>query len=323
MKFFILLTIIISVVFTIGPVRAKTDMAAELKEAQKTLASGDYEKAYAEYIKIAQEKNNPLAQFTIGLFYQYGWGRAVESAKACGWYEKAAAGNVPAAQHFLGDCLIAGIHRSPDPAMAASWYEKAAALGYHLSLCSLAELYMTGSGVSKDPVKALMLCRQSAEKASIPAQVQMGQFLLQGDESIRNFDEAFYWFELAAQKNSAQAQYYLAVMLRDGLGRSKEPESARYFFEMAAGQGYVPAYLPTAQLYFKAPADPQTGKLSEHDLAKAYLWVSAAAKRTEDSKELSQAADMLKKIRAIMPKTWESTLDQKVAEHIAKYAASH
>lgn len=322
MKFVNLLTIIIIVIFIPGPVQARTDLAAELKEAQKTLAAGDYEKAYAEYIKIAREKNNPLAQFTIGLFYQSGWGRAVNSVEACRWYEKAAAGSIPAAQHFLGDCLMEGIHRTPDPAMAAAWYGKAAALGYHLSLCSLAELYMTGNGVRKDFKKALELCRQAAERASVPAQVRMGRFLLEGDESIRDFEKAFHWFELAAQKNSAQAQYYLAVILRDGLGRPRAPEAARYWFEMAASQGYTPAYFPTAQLYYNAPVDPQTGKPPAHNLAKAYLWVSAATKRTTDSKELSQAADMLEKIRTIMPKTWEPKLDEKVAEHLAKYSDS-
>ena len=314
-----LLTIIVIVIFTLSPVQARTDLAAELKEAQKTLAAGDYKTAYTEYIKIAREKNNSLAQFTIGSFYQFGWGRAVDSAEACRWYEKAAAGGIPAAQHFLGDCLMQGIHRSPDPAMAASWYEKAAALGYHLSLCSLAELYMTGNGVRRNPVKGLELCRQAAERASVPAQVRMGRFLLEGDESIRDFEEAHHWFELAAQKNSAQAQYSLAVMLRDGLGRPRVPEAARYWFEMAAAQGYAPAYFPTAQLYYTAPADPHTGRLSEHDLAKAYLWVSAAVKRSKKPEELNQAADMLARIRTIMPETWEPALDAKVAEHLAKY----
>lgn len=316
-KFFCILIPLLGSFLASTPTVAATDLASDLRHAQKTLAVGDYDRAFTEYRHFAEEKDNPLAQFTLGLFYRYGWGRLKDPVAACQWFEKAAKRDIPAAAHFLADCLAQGVGRPADPAKAAEWYEKAAILGHSMSLCSLAELYMTGTGVPKDPAKGLALCRQSAEKAIIPAMVRMGRFLLEGEDNIRDYDEALKWFELAAQKNSPEAQYYLGLMLRDGLGRLKAPETARYWFEMAASQRYVTAYFPTAQLYFQAPVEPHTGKLSEFEIAKAYLWTSATIQRSKDPDELEQAATMLEIIRAAIPETWVPALDRKVAKHLA------
>ena len=189
----------------------------------------------------------------------------------------------------------------------------------NMSLCSLAELYMTGAGVPRDPAKGLSLCREAADKKAIPAQTRMGLFLLEGDKSIRDLDQAFEWFSLAAQGNSAEAQYYLGIMLRDGMGRPKAPEDALIWFERAASLGYGPAYFPTGEIYFNSPKDPQTGKLSAHDLAKSYLWVSAAVRQTKGPEERKSATNMLEKILKTMPETWTATLNPKVDAHFATY----
>jgi TPR repeat protein len=300
---------------------AKSDIATELKNAQALLAKGEYGKAFVEYRRFAEEKNNPLAQFTLGLFFQYGWGRSADPEAACRWFEKAGQADIPAAAHFFAECLAKGVGRPADPAGAAGWYEKAAALGHYISLCSLGELYMTGSGVPKDPAKGLTLCRQAAERKVPAAQARTGLYLLKGDPSIRNVDEAFKWFSLAAQGAVPEAQYYLGVMLRDGLGRPKAPETARFWFESAASQGYAPAYFPAGELYFNSPANPDTGALPAEYLAKAYLWVSAASRRTKDPEELKRIKDLLAKILKIMPASWLPDLDAKVDAHLAAYPA--
>jgi len=189
-----------------SPVQAKRDLSTELRHAQRYLANGDYEKAYAEYLRFATEKNNPLAMFSIALFYRNGWGRPENEEKACAWFGKAAEGDIPAAAHFFAECLETGVGRPSDPAKAAIWYERAGRLGHILSFCTLAELYMEGRGVPKNPEKALSLCRPVADKSVVKAEVYMGRFRLEGDESVRNLEEAFAWFERAAQGNSPEAQ---------------------------------------------------------------------------------------------------------------------
>lgn len=295
------------------------DALKELKNAREALEAGNYDKAFAEYKRFAEEKNNPLAQFIIALFYQNGWGRSPDPILACQWHEKAAKGDIPASLHSLAECLERGIHRPADPESASELYKKAADLGHLISQCSLAKLYFEGKGVPKNPVQGLKLCQDVANRNSHPAQTRMGRFFLE-EKEIMDYDEAFKWFSIAAQTKSAEAQYYLGVMFRDGLGRDKQPEAARYWFESAAAQGYVPAYFPTSYLYFNAPVDPETKKPYASNLAKAYLWLTATSKRSIKNDELSKTSEMLNKVLKIMPDTWVLDLDEKVAKHLEKYA---
>jgi len=107
------------------------------------------------------------------------------------------------------------------------------------------------------------------------------------------------------------------LIYRDGLGKAQTPEAARYLFESAASQKHGPAYLPTGKLYLEAPVDPNTGKLTAHDLAKAYLWLSAAARQAKDPKDRARVKDLLAKVNQIMPTSWKPELDAKVDAHFA------
>ena len=314
-----LVALIFSVLFSITT-HARNDIAAELRQAQKTLAAGDYDKAYPQYLHFAKEQNNPLAQFTVAMFHQLGWGQMqVDRTVACGWHEKAAAGAIPVSTHFLAECFEQGIGRPADLAKAAHWYKKAAQLGHHMSLCSLADLYMSGKGVEKDPKKGLGLCLQAVEKGAIPAEVKVGRYLLEGDDNIRDPQAAHAWFERAASK-SPEAQYYLGIMHREGVGGEKTLGEALTWFESAASQGYVPAYFPTAEIYFNVSPDYKTQRPSAEVLAKAYMWLSATVKRSKDPKEIEKSQRMLEQVHSIMPDTWMPTLDERVAAHLAENA---
>jgi hypothetical protein len=58
---------------------------------------------------------------------------------------------------------------------------------------------------------------------------------------------------------------------------------------------------------------------TENNLAKAYLWLSATTKRSTDPGELKQTEEMLKKVLEVIPKTWLTDLDARIAEHLSKY----
>lgn len=297
------------------------DASVELRGAQELLAEGDYEKAFSEYRRFAEEKNNPLAQFTLGLFFSNGWHGNTDPESACRWFGMAAENGVPAAAHMFAECMDGGVGMQPDPSGAAGWYQKAADLGHLISLCSLGELYMGGRGVSKDPEKGIALCRMAADRGSVPAQIRVGRFFLEGDPAIRDYEQAFTRLSMAAEMGAPEAQYYVGVMLRDGLGGARQPQVARTWFERAAGKGYAPAYHSAGALYFNAPADPKTGKLSAHDLAKAYLWLAAAHRRTADSGEKTRNAELLERVLSAMPPSWGADLDAKVEKHLAAHPA--
>jgi hypothetical protein len=300
-----------------GAVQAQSDLSAELAEAQAALATADYDKAYPIYLSAA-EGGNALAQFSVAMFHEAGWGTVQESpAVACDWYRRAAEGSIPAAAHFHARCLDEGIAGPADPKGAAHWYGRAAELGHYLSWCDLAELYMRGRGVPKDPARGLVLCRQAAELGAVPASLRTGRYLLQGDAAIRDPAAARAWFESVA--HLPEAQYYLGLMHRDGLAGEASPKQARLWFERAASQGYVAAYLPTAQLYFAVSPDLRTHKPPADILAKAYMWLSASIERVAGPREKAQAQAMRDKVLAIMPPSWTPTLDQRVAQHLSEH----
>ncbi|MBX3629103.1 MAG: sel1 repeat family protein [Nitrosomonas sp.] len=292
------------------------DTRKALAEAQQWLTAGDYPKAYAAFLFHARTQQHPLAQFTLGLFHQHGWGMAVDKVQACRWYEKAAENGVPAANHFLGECYQDGTHQPINYTAAIHWYQAAADLGHIVSLCSIAELVMQGKGVPKDPEKALNLCQQAATAGSVNAQLQLGQFYLDGDESIRNPILAAKWFSHAAGKELLEAYYYLGKIHENDFN---DPATALSWYEMAASRGYPPAYFPTARLYFNAPVAEHTQMPTAENLAKAYLWLSATRQLSENMHEVHTIEDMLKKVEQIMPASWKKDLDRKVSQHIKEF----
>jgi TPR repeat protein len=296
---------------------AGDDFAGPLQDAQAALASGDHAKAYPLYLRQAEATRNPLAQFTIGLFHEFGWGRPVDRRAACHWYEQAAEGKLPAAEHFTAECLRLGVHRDADAASAVRWYERAAAHGHALSLCSLGEMYVAGEGVAKDPRKGIALCHDAARQGLKPAQVRLARFFLDGVAGAPDYAAAFQVLEVAAGSDYPEAQELLGRMYRDGLGRNPDPAQALGWFERAASHGHLPAYLPTARLYRAMPRDPQTGLLPPAALAKSYLWSAAYLRREARADERDRAGALLAEILAEMPASWRTDLDRKVEQHLA------
>ncbi|SFK95190.1 hypothetical protein SAMN05216302_102231 [Nitrosomonas aestuarii] len=292
------------------------DTRKELAAAQQWLADGEYQQAYEAFHFHAQEKQNPLAQFTLGLFYQQGWGIEVDLKKACRWFESAAEGGIPTANHLFAQCLQNGTHQPADFTSAIHWYQNAADLGHIISWCSIAELTLQGKGIPQNPHKALEQCRQAALTGSTPAQIQMGKFYLHGDTSIQDPRQAAVWFSYAANSGSLEACYHLGVI---NLNDFNDVTRALNWFETAASQGYLSAYFPTARLYFNAPVSDETKLPTAANLAKAYLWLSATRQLSKDEKELRDTERMLKKIEQIMPESWKKDLDQKVFEHLSAF----
>lgn len=295
----------------------RSDFSVELQSAQRALAAGEYKQAYALYARRAAE--NPLAQFTLGLFHREGWGRPVDPAAACGWFEKAAHLNIPAAQQFFGDCLAGGIGREADGEGALTWYRKAAASGIPYALCSAGILYIEGTGMDKDAKRGLALCAQAAQAESVPAMTRLADYYREGTSVPRDLAAARSWYQRAAERHNREAQFRLGLMLAEGQGGDPDLASALFWLETAAGEGYAPAYLPTAILYANARPDPNTGVLAPEHLAKIYLWNSAAKARTADRAQLDRIAQIEELVLKVMPESWRPGLDRQVAEHLAKH----
>lgn len=297
---------------------AQRDLSTELTRADKALSAQDYVLAYREYARVAAR--NPLAQFHLGLIEREGWGRAPNPASACAWFGKAAQGNIPAAQQFFGDCLAAGIGQAADGKAAEAWYRKAAQAGIVYALCSAGQLYIRGEVVGKNIMHGLELCAQAAQAGSAPAMLRIADYYREGTEVPQNLAAARSWYQQAAESRVQVAQYRLGVMLGQGEGGEANPALALSWLEHAASEGYAPAYLPVAILYANSAPDPATGALTPANLAKIYMWNSAAKASTKNTAELAEIERIAGLVAQVMPATWMPELDRRVAEHLSKFS---
>lgn len=295
------------------------DEAKETEAAQAALAAKDYRTAYALYKRQAINRHNALAQFTLGLFHQNGWGRPADPVAACAWFSKAAQQHVPAAENDWADCLAQGIGHSADIPAALEWYDKAASHGHLISWCTAGDYYVRGEGVAKDVDKGIALCTRVAEANSPPAMLKLARYYQEGRDLPRNLAAARHWYQEAAERNTPEAQYHLGVMLAQGEGGEPDLKKALFWLETAAGEGYAPAYLPVAVLYGNAPVQPDTGALAPAYLAKIYLWTSAAKARGTPE-ERAEAEKIQAKVLSVMPEAWRPNLDTQVLAHLAKYS---
>ncbi|UZO15754.1 uncharacterized protein OCT59_007170 [Rhizophagus irregularis] len=111
--------------------------------------SGNLIQAFDLFIK-ASEQDHTLAQFYVGLCYEFGYGTEENEKLAFEFYEKVANKNYPSGIIYLG-----------------YFYERAANLGNSLAQYNLAIMYMNGYGADKDDIKAFELSKQSAEEEFI------------------------------------------------------------------------------------------------------------------------------------------------------------
>jgi TPR repeat protein len=298
----------------IGELAARGDLHAELGDANQLLAEEKYGQAYNEFLKYSEY--NQLAQFSLGLFELYGWGRQVDRVAACNWFEPSAAEDVPMAQELLGDCYRHGIHKPASFDRAKHWYTRAVGNGLPQGNCKLGKIYLGGTLVEKDVRKSIRLCEKAAESGSLEAGLYLGGRFEQGDEDIeRDMERALYWYQVAAAANSKEAQYQVA-RIRYTEGTDAEGYSlALQFAETAAARGYRPAYLLTAQMYVNAPLDSRTNLPTPENLAKGYMWAQAVLRDAENEEDEETAEEMLQKIRSVMPKEWEKDLDGEVDDH--------
>lgn len=311
-----LLTVILLVdsfaVFAVG-----RDLSAELAAADALLQAGHYERAFAEYSRFARD--NPLAQFNLGLFEYNGWGRHVDQVAACNHFEAASAGEIPMAQQLLADCYRQGVHAPASFTAAQQWYRRAVENGLPTANYWWGRMLIDGTADTRDVREGVRRCELAAGAGAIEAQLYLARNYLGGNLFGPDRQRALYWYEQAARANNAEALYQSGMLLREGLREGVGRGDVLYALESAAEQGYRAAYLPTAEMYYSAPPDPDTKMPTAENLAKSYLWLQATLKTTDNPEHRSRAEHMLKSVLRIMPPTWSPDLDQTLDAHFEKF----
>lgn len=156
--------------------------AESLDEALRSYESGDYDRAAALLIPLA-EKGEASAQHRLSVMHFYGRGVPEDENIAMKWAKEAAdQGNVDA-MYFIGTMYVFGdeIPKSvEDPDLeAAKWIFDAASRGHADAEYALGLLFLAGKGVELDRFEAMKWIERAAEHGHATAR----SFLSGGDHS--------------------------------------------------------------------------------------------------------------------------------------------
>lgn len=206
---------------------------ANFADAQGAFELGDYQTAYAEYLRLA-EQGDSNAQTALGILYSDGHGVAKDQRAAVMWFRKAAEKGNPQAQLNLGVHYEQGEGVEQDYPSAFGWYRKAAEQGYTPAELALGNMYYRGRGVPQDKEKANVWFKRAADRGNASAEQNLANAFYFGEGAEINYAEAFKLYERAAAQGYGDSQYNLGVMYEKGQGVPKDAAKAYFWWLLAS-----------------------------------------------------------------------------------------
>ncbi len=106
---------------------------ADFDEGVAYYARGEYDKAAQVLIPLAENANQPMAQYFLGAMYARGQGVEQSYEQAAKWYRSAAEKGIAPAQYKLGLLYRDGRGVPHDMEYAYAWFSVATKLGHQLA----------------------------------------------------------------------------------------------------------------------------------------------------------------------------------------------
>jgi TPR repeat protein len=185
-------------------VSASSSIASPTDKAVDAMHKGDFKTALDELRPLAA-KNDPNAQFLLGMLYDAGKGVAQDQSVAASWYRKAAKQNHLLAQVYLGALLYSGQGVKQNYAEAARWFRTAADSGDDLAQFYLGSMYSSGKGVKQDDSTAIRWLTKSAAQRNTRAMGLLATTLFSRSRAEQDLVDAYAWSHLAAELDPVQA----------------------------------------------------------------------------------------------------------------------
>jgi len=191
-----------SLLFSTVPV--SPSIASTTDKAGMAMQKGDFKTALDELRPLAA-KNDPNAQFLLGMLYDAGKGVPQDQAAAASWYRRAAKQNHLLAQLFLGVLLYSGQGVKQDYVEAAHWFQRPAEGGNDQAQFYLGSMYASGTGVRKDDARAIQWLTKSAAQRNTLAMGMLATALFSRHRDDQDLVDAYAWSHLAAELDPVQA----------------------------------------------------------------------------------------------------------------------
>ncbi|HEY5037904.1 MAG TPA: tetratricopeptide repeat protein [bacterium] len=119
------------------------------------------------WFQKAADQGDPYAQYSVGRFYEKGWGVTRNYKEALQWFLKAAAKEYKDAQFALGFFYENGWGVQKDYSEALWWFRKAANQGSAKAENNIGLFYEAGQGVPRDYSEALKWFRKAADQGNV------------------------------------------------------------------------------------------------------------------------------------------------------------
>ena len=167
----------------------------------------------------AAELGDLVAEYNLGVFYEYGTGVDIDLQTSAMYLERAATKDHPSANLNLGLLYQRGFNGEPDYIKAMHYFVRAMELGNAKAEGCIGFLYQHGLGVEQNTLKAIEFFEICAKRGQVHCQYNLGLLL---DDSYDSQKKAFEWFEKAALQELPEAQIDLSIMLFYGKGATQD-----------------------------------------------------------------------------------------------------
>jgi TPR repeat protein len=162
---------------------------------------------------IAERRNDPIAQFILGLCYQHGVNVPKDQQQSFCLFLIAAEQGLPEAQF-----RIACINEASDKVkQAVDCSQKAADKGHSEAHVYLGNMFKFGRGVPLDHEKAVFYYRKSADQGNPKGQLALAFMYANGQGVMQDLEQAFELNRLAAKKGNVDAMCNVGIMYLHGM----------------------------------------------------------------------------------------------------------
>lgn len=179
----------------------------------KSLNIKDTSTAFRECLALA-ESGNPLAECSIGIFFEEGVGCDRDASRAETWYRKAAAKGMAPAQYRLGAMYFKGSGVARDYTQAFHYLKEAGDQEYTAAQANLGILYSEGLGVTQDYEKAAKYYLAAANKGVALSQSNLAELCFYGCGVPQDYSVAYQWYWIAESSGDWKAKSRLEELRR-------------------------------------------------------------------------------------------------------------
>ena len=191
----------------VGPARA------DYKGALQMVRAGDYEKAMAEFLTLA-EGGHPQSQFSLGLMHHLGRGVKPDLKTAYAWYKKSALQEHPPSINNIGMMYLNGEYVAQNREIAFKLFEMASA-EHAQAKDNLGQCFENGWGVERDIEQAINFYQLAGEEGYVLGYYHLGRLFEKGyPDTPKDIDKAVEWYIKAAEKDVAKARARLIRLKR-------------------------------------------------------------------------------------------------------------